>query len=58
MRGCVDPVLIPAGTDRNAEYRLWGRDRQALADCKALDAAKGRTIMALTGQAMAGQGAE
>jgi len=49
-QGCADPVFIPAGIDRNAEYRLWGQDRIALVDCKQRDAAKGKAIDALTGQ--------
>lgn len=50
MRNCAIPVLIPAGASRPTEYRLWAQDREALVDCGALNAAKGRTITALTGQ--------
>ncbi|BCH59760.1 hypothetical protein RvVAR0630_23840 [Agrobacterium vitis] len=49
MVDCDAPVFIPAGTDRTAEYRLWGRDRKALADCRATNAAKADTINALQG---------
>ncbi|MCM2443126.1 hypothetical protein HGO34_25835 [Agrobacterium vitis] len=47
MADCDAPVFIPAGTDRTAEYRLWGRDRKALADCRVTNAAKADTINAL-----------
>ncbi|MGV1896703.1 hypothetical protein GOZ97_00055 [Agrobacterium vitis] len=47
MADCDAPVFIPDGTDRTAEYRLWGRDRKALADCRATNAAKADTINAL-----------
>lgn len=49
-RACAEPVQIPAGIARAEEWRLWGRDRQALVDCAALNAAKGEAISALEGQ--------
>ena len=49
MADCMAPVFIPAGADREKEYRLWGQDRKALVDCRALNAAKANTINALQG---------
>lgn len=50
MRDCDPATYIPAGADQDVRYRLWGQDRQALADCRALNAAKGAVIRAYQGQ--------
>ncbi|MBF2715740.1 hypothetical protein [Agrobacterium vitis] len=49
MADCAELAYIPAGVDRDDEYRLWGQDRKALADCRALNAAKAATINSLQG---------
>ncbi|WP_429925041.1 hypothetical protein ACQY1H_06680 [Agrobacterium vitis] len=51
MADCAGPAFIPAGADREKEYRLWGQDRKALVDCRALNTAKADTINALQGDA-------
>jgi hypothetical protein len=47
MADCREASYIPPNTMRDDEYRLWGQDRKALADCRALNAAKAATITAL-----------
>jgi len=49
---CADPVTIPpTATGAPAEqWRLWGRDRRALADCRDRNAALVRGIEAIEGQ--------
>ena len=49
-RDCAPLVVIPPGTTREDEWVLWGRDRQAFVDCRALNAAKGVAIEALERQ--------
>jgi hypothetical protein len=51
MADCREAAFIPPKTQREDEYRLWGQDRQALADCRALNAAKAATINAFKGGA-------
>ncbi|MUO27412.1 hypothetical protein BBL01_005395 [Agrobacterium vitis] len=49
MAECPNLTFIPADVDRDDEYRLWGQDRKALADCRALNAAKAAIINSLQG---------
>ncbi|MCM2472171.1 hypothetical protein HGO38_01600 [Rhizobium sp. CG5] len=46
----MDPVLIPKGVGQDDQWRLWGQDRRALADCKQRDAAKAAVIAAFETQ--------
>lgn len=48
--GCADPVTIPADADQATQWRIWGADRRALADCKQRDAAKATALAALDQQ--------
>lgn len=50
MRDCDPATYIPAGASEDMRYRLWGQDRQTLADCRALNVAKGAAIRAYQGQ--------
>lgn len=47
---CADPVLIPPDPRDEEQWRLWGQDRAALAQCKAMNAAKAAALDALEGQ--------
>lgn len=49
---CPDPVTIPpSATGNQAEqWRLWGRDRKALSDCRDRHGALARGILAIEGQ--------
>lgn len=49
---CPDPVTIPPSAVGNPteQWRLWGRDRRALADCRDRQAALAKGLDAIEGQ--------
>lgn len=50
MQDCRPAGFIPEGASADGLWRLWGADRQALADCAALNEAKREAIRALQSQ--------
>lgn len=49
---CPNPVDIPASAtaSQTEQWRLWGRDRKALADCRDRHGALAKGIEAIEGQ--------
>lgn len=49
---CPDPVTIPASaaSNREEQWRLWGRDRKALANCRDRHAVLAKGVEAIEGQ--------
>ncbi|MFB9911378.1 hypothetical protein [Rhizobium paknamense] len=46
LADCASPVEIPRDPPPDLQHQLWAADRLALADCKALNRAKGRALAA------------